>query len=160
MTDAERTMIPAPRGPTATRGFTLVEMVLVIVLTGVLAVTLFARFDTADFQRQGFYEQALAGARYAHKVAIASGCEVQYQLDGAGFGLRQRANCTTGAFDVAVRDPAEGMSVAFDKNAPAGTAIVGIATVFNSLGIPSVSGTATIQGRQFTIEAETGFVHP
>jgi MSHA pilin protein MshC len=59
-------------------GFTLVEMISVIVIMGVLAITALPRFAEVDvFASRGFFEQAVAATRYAHKLAIASGCSIE-----------------------------------------------------------------------------------
>ena len=131
----------------SSQGFTLLELILVIVIVSVLAVTFINSFDIRDTKRQGFYEQALAAARYAHKSAVASGCDTRFLLDNSGFSLHQRAGCTGAA--------------AFTEAAPDSSAVTSGATViFDALGRPDSAATIVIAGRSFTIEAETGFVHP
>lgn len=54
------------------QGFTLVELVMVVVLIGVLAVVAAPRiFNTNDFNARGFHDETLAMLRYAQKTAIA-----------------------------------------------------------------------------------------
>lgn len=54
------------------QGFTLIELVLILVLVGVLAVVVVPRaFNTNDFNARGFHDETLAMLRYAQKTAIA-----------------------------------------------------------------------------------------
>jgi MSHA pilin protein MshC len=54
------------------RGFTLIELIMVIVLMGVLAVVAAPRiFNSNDFNARGFHDETLAYLRYAQKTAIA-----------------------------------------------------------------------------------------
>lgn len=54
------------------RGFTLIELVMVLVLVGVLAVFAAPRLlATNDINARGFHDETLAYLRYAHKSAIA-----------------------------------------------------------------------------------------
>ena len=54
------------------RGFTLIELVMVLVLAGVLAVFAAPRlFSTGDFNARGFQDETLSLLRYAQKAAIA-----------------------------------------------------------------------------------------
>jgi len=54
------------------RGFTLIELIMVIVMLGVLAVFAAPRiFNTGDFYARGFHDETLAYLRYAQKTAIA-----------------------------------------------------------------------------------------
>ncbi|MBK9442637.1 MAG: type II secretion system protein [Comamonadaceae bacterium] len=63
------------RGPALRRsqnGFTLVELIMVIVMMGVLAVFAAPRlFDSTDFYARGFHDETLALLRYAQKAAVA-----------------------------------------------------------------------------------------
>ena len=53
-------------------GFTLVEMIAVMVVVGVLAAVAVPRFmGKAGFESRGFFDQTLAVIRYAQKIAIA-----------------------------------------------------------------------------------------
>lgn len=54
------------------RGFTLTELIMVIVVLGILAVFAAPRmFNTGDFYARGFHDETLALLRYAQKSAIA-----------------------------------------------------------------------------------------
>ena len=58
--------------PKGLHGFTLVELIMVIVILGVLAVYAAPRiFDSNDFKARGFHDETLSLLRYAQKAAIA-----------------------------------------------------------------------------------------
>lgn len=63
----------ASRSPAGwARGFTLVELIMVIVLVGVLSVVAVPRLiDKSDVSARGFHDSTLAYLRYAQKTAIA-----------------------------------------------------------------------------------------
>lgn len=57
---------------TRARGFTLIELVMVMVMLGVLAVFAAPRvFNRNDFEARGFHDQTLGVLRFAQKTAIA-----------------------------------------------------------------------------------------
>ena len=59
-------------GACTQRGFTLIELIMVIVILGVLAVFAAPRlFNNQDFYGKGFHDETLAYLRYAQKTAIA-----------------------------------------------------------------------------------------
>src|SRR5438045_6248357 len=57
---------------TRSQGFTLIELVIVIVLTGILGAVAASRLLTPQgFASRGFYDEAQAVVRFAQKTAIA-----------------------------------------------------------------------------------------
>lgn len=54
------------------RGFTLIELILVIIIMGVLAAVVAPRLlNTSEFSARGFHDETMAILRYAQKTAIA-----------------------------------------------------------------------------------------
>ena len=98
---------PASRGRRQ-RGFTLVELIAVLVVGGLLAAVAMPRFFRQDsFDARSFADQNVSMLRYAQKLAIAQNRPVFVQLDGTRMAL-----CFNTACDAANRvlPPAGGNS--------------------------------------------------
>jgi len=54
-----------------TRGFTLVELVMVIVILGVLAVVAIPRMSTSGYRAQQFHDGVVSALRFAQKSAVS-----------------------------------------------------------------------------------------
>jgi MSHA pilin protein MshC len=142
------------------RGFTLIELVMVIVVTGILAAVVGPRFfDRTVFDERMFFEESIGAVRYAQKLALASGCLTQVSLDNSGYRVQQAASCTSGAFTLAVIG-ADGQSP-YSNARPSNVVIkdpVGFPVVFDSLGRPGAAASVTVGGFAFRVEADTGLV--
>lgn len=151
-------------------GFTLVELITVIVILGIVSAVALPRMtDRSAFQARGFEDEVLAALRHARALAVASGCEVQVSIAGNAYTLNQQLNCGAGGFTVAVIDPAS-QSANYTGTAPAGITLTAAPQpfVFDALGQATSAGaptdvTLTLGGnanRTLTVFGTTGFAQP
>jgi MSHA pilin protein MshC len=141
------------------RGFTLVELTMVLVIIGILAAVVGPRFfDRQVFDERLFYEESLAAVRYGQKLALAGGCLIQVSLDGNGYRLRRANNCTGGAYGTEVLGP-DGQ-IPFAGTVPSGVSVSAstFPVVFDSLGRPSAAASATLGAFTIRVTADTGLV--
>lgn len=150
-------------------GFTLIELIAVLILVGILAVFVAPRLNTSIYDARTVIDEAQSTLRYAQKIAVAQHRQVFVIFSGNGGALCFDAACAT-----RVPTPTGAPAVI---NLPSGVTaginrpITGF--YFDALGKPFDSGNAeptstfartivTISGgmsRAITIEPETGYVH-
>lgn len=137
------------------RGFTLIELIMVIVMLGVLAVFAAPRLlNTDDFNARGFHDETMSLLRYAQKTAIAQRRTVCVALNDTGVTLRiDTGTPPDGVCDADLAPPAT----------PRGsTGLVGTPSSFEytALGSPSAAVSITIANAgNIIVEADTGYVH-
>lgn len=147
------------------KGFTLVELVTVIVLLGILSVYVAPRmFDLGVFEERGFFDKTQSALRYAQKLAVASGCSVQVSITSSGYTLHQgKTGCLDTNYGKPVPHP--GDSDPFAATAPAGVVLAPAPTtlIFNALGqisagIAGDSQDITVGTQTLRLWRESGYV--
>ena len=141
------------------RGFTLIELIMVMVMVGVLAVFAAPRlFNSDDFYARGFHDETLGLLRYAQKTAVAQRRTVCVNLNPTGVTLHIFAsNPATGTC-------ASAMTLNPPNTPRAGTGLVGTPSAFQFTPLGSTDQTAAVaiaiaNSTGITVEAETGYVH-
>lgn len=142
-------------------GFTLVELIVVIILAGIIAAYAIPRLNLDGFRAQGFEQQATAAIRYGQKQAIGSGCNINVSISTSACTVQYGAPVETGcaAASTSLVNPASGQNNFCNSSIPDSGAVLPASVQFDRIGRPSGSlsinfGTATI-----TIEPETGFAY-
>lgn len=153
-------------------GFTLIELIMVIVMLGVLAVVAAPKiFNSNDFNARGFHDETLALLRYAQKAAIAQRRTVcvSFPSDSSASLTMASAPATFDcAASVALRGPTSDAASITAKSGVTYSAPQPSAFNFDGLGQPITSAgvakaTQTIQvnnaAKSITVETVTGYVH-
>jgi MSHA pilin protein MshC len=159
----------------AERGFTLVELTGVMVISAVLAAVAIPRlFDKNAFSARAARDFIASGLRYTQKSAIAMRRNVCVDISG---GTISATYATAAGADQpcsganALRHPANGLAYADQGNAlPGGATVAGSSSlIFDASGRPlsapsvALASTLAISVRGYAqpvaIEPETGLVH-
>lgn len=142
------------------RGFTLLELILVMAIAGILAAVAMPRLvGRNSFDTRGYADQVAATVRFAQKLAIAQRRDVFVRLNAGDATLCYDAGCATFA-------PGPGGETPYTVAAPNGVTIASAVTPlgFDAGGRPSIAAplTITVNGAgayPVVVERETGYVH-
>jgi MSHA pilin protein MshC len=152
-------------------GFSLVELVTIIVVLGILAAYALPRFvDRTGFESRGVYDQAQGLVRYAQKIAIAQRQSLPAKQPIFVVITANRIRiCYDAACITAVTDPSTGVALALGP-VPTGVSLAPVTTFsYAGSGAPSIAAQLAINvnssgvgdiNRTFFVEAVTGYVHP
>lgn len=169
------------RSPRATGGFTLIELVAVIVLVGIMSVVAIPSFNAHDENRQAAAAaQVLQELHYARQVAVGTGLRTWVVIDETAetVSLLQESRATPGlANATALTDPMDGdpYVLALNTGPYVGATIDGVNIAgdtrvgFDFLGRPldpgtenvlATNGSVTLSGAHvIVIAARTGHVY-
>jgi len=156
------------------RGFTLIELIMVLVILGGLAAYAAPRiFNRGDFDARGFHDVTQAYLRYAQKTAIAQRRTVCVAFSSTTITLRIAKkdavfDCT-GGNGVVLNGPdgnsdatAKGAAAYNNSTAPTPFNFDALGQPVDGNGVPSTvakSITVANAGVSITVEAYSGYVH-
>lgn len=157
-------MVPDSRRREA--GFSIVELVTVIIVAGIIAAVALPRFVGRDaFFQRGFRDQVLSSLRYARQQAVAKRrevCVIIVPATPATLALTFNPSTVSGA---ACSSPLgePGSSAPYVITAPSGVTVAASTNSFRFNGLgqpnPNLAITVTVSGMlPITVAAETGHV--
>jgi MSHA pilin protein MshC len=107
------------------RGYTLVELVVVMAVAGILAAYIAPRFwNQQSFSDRGYVDELAAALRSTQKAAVITGCPAQLTLAAGSYAAAQQAASgnTCNAADTSWSTPLVGADgSAIQDSAPANT---------------------------------------
>jgi MSHA pilin protein MshC len=149
------------------RGFTLPELVTVMVIVGVLSVVAIPKvFDRSIFEARGFADELRSAIQFARKTAIAQRRNVCVAIDTSTSTVALTKALTPGSTapcGPAVTNPAKNSG--FQLTAPGDVTLSSTTSsiTFDALGATGAGGTVTVisadASRPIVVESETGYVH-
>lgn len=145
-------------------GFTMVELITVMVIVGVLAAVAAPRFfDINTYDNRSFHDQVISTLRYAQKAAISQRRFVCVVIANNAVTLTYDATPPSAGHTVAscpgnpLANPATGVA---PVSTSTGVTVTAATFNFDALGRPSAPQSITVSGNApITVEAETGYVH-
>ena len=150
-------------------GFTLVELVMVIVLLAIVSAVALPRFfGRSDFNEHVLFNDTLNAIRYSQKLAVASGCQIRININSNSYAVLREDSCDDNppSFDneLATHHPVTGEDGFTGSQAGVALNATNNTTTFNALGQAvkdngeiDDNNTINVGDRQITIVAETGF---
>lgn len=141
----------------ARNGFSLVELVVVLLIAGILAAMAIPYLADTESKTSWYYEQVKAAVRFAQRQAVAQRRSVYVCVQTGSISLGYDAACSGAAAQSGAM-----IQVPQQLSAPSGAVLSSTTTPFsfNALGQPQPNSdiTLSVGGRSITVTMETGYV--
>ena len=139
------------------RGFTLIELMVIIVVIGVLVIGASSRLNTGGLAVRGYQDALAAAARDAQRYARNSGCPTSFVIAANNYSVRTTVPCGGGAQTV------QGLNGNLAGTAPTGVTASATNVTFDAYGGTAGGATVTVTDgsstRSFVIQAGSGYVN-
>jgi len=140
------------------RGFTVIELIDVIVLLGILSATVLPKFfEKSGYKERVMFDDTLSAVRYAQKLAVATGCNMQFSISSNAFQILHANTCSSTNYGLAVAHPAT--QTPPYTGSESGISLPDTTITFNAIGEAVVSNNITIGSKMINIVPATGFIY-
>lgn len=146
-------------GNNKNNGFTIVELVVVILIIGIFSVSVIPRFfNTSSYKNRLATDELMAALRYSQQTAMNRGGDIQFILTANNFTVQRSGGGS-------LRSP-DGR-IPYSKTFPDSITASPTTINFNALGQPindaatliSSNIPLTVGTSNITVEANTGYAH-
>lgn len=147
-------------------GFTLVELIVVILLIGILSISIAPRFfAVGSYQDRRAVDEILVALRYTQQMAMNRGGNIQLDLTASDYTVELTDGTQLRSPDGS-RHPSCGTPICYKKDLKGASASILPAgpIIYDSLGKPNSGFIISIGSnpsalKQIQIEAETGYAY-
>jgi len=147
-------------------GFTLIELIMVILMLSILSATAMPKFFEKDvFAERAFFSDTLNAIRYAQKLAVTTGCNVQVSISSNSYTLTRQGtssstSCSGSTYNLAIPHPSSDASTYSGSETDVTLTSSVSPFYFYPLGTASHDVTLTINGtKTIQVIKETGLVY-
>jgi len=143
-------------------GFTIVELVIVILLVGILAINVGTRFfSNSSFANRNVADELVEAIRYAQHIAMSRGGNIQVVTDATTYRIEE-STCASPPCPIPNPNRSGNYTVTIPSNSLLNASSPTIS--FNGLGQPTPNTNSTITignpiAFTITIEGETGYAY-
>lgn len=141
-------------------GFTLVELIVVILILGILSVSIAPRFfGVASYENRKAVDELLTAFRHTQQMAMNRGGNIQLVLTASNFTV-QISTAIPSERDLRSPDGLKPYTKNFPANVDVSSTPALPATInYDGLGRPDAGYVIDVGSQQITIEEETGYAH-
>ena len=137
-------------------GFTLIELVVVILLIGIISFVAAPRFfNSSVIMERSAADELISALRFTQQMAMSRGGGIELSTTANSYNVKYTASGTL------LKSPDRTGDYNKTLSLPSGVTINTVTIAFTGLGEPSpnVDTTITIGSYTITVEAETGYAH-